>query len=803
MFVFYKYGSGLPDYTQLKQYEPPVVSRFYANDGRLFAEYAHEKRIFVPLKAIPKRITQTFLAAEDKNFYHHYGIDFVSILRSAIGNIKRIKDGRRPMGASTITQQVAKNFLLKEISTEISLDRKIKEAILSFRIERAYTKDHIFELYLNEIFLGNNSYGVASAALNYFNKSLNQLTIAEAAFLAALPKAPSRYNPRQHYELAKERRDWVIGRMLEDGLITKEEATKAIAEPIVVRDRGLSDVVDGSFFSEEVRRNLIAKFGDKVLYEGGLTVRTTLDPRLQRIAEKSLQNGLETYDKRHGWRGPVSKIELGDDWQTQLKHVPKAPGKGRFSQVVVLSTNKGSVEIGFENGEKGMVPLQEMRWANKFITPLSQGPAVSRVEDVVKKGDIILVEKAEGKSNEYKLCQIPKVSGALVAMNPHTGRVLAMVGGYSYNISQYNRATQAMRQTGSAFKPFVYLAALEKGVTPSTVIMDAPIAINMGWGLGIWRPKNFEDKFFGPTTVRVGFEKSRNAVSIRMTQERTGINQLIDVCKRFDITQNLPRQMATVLGSQEVTLLQMVTSIGMIANGGKKIKPIMIDRIQDRSGKTIVKADDRVCKNCTDQSNELMPPVITDQKEQVTDPVVAYQMTSLMQGVIHNKGTAQSVKKIFDYPSLAGKTGSTNDHKDAWFVGFSPDMVVGLYIGYDQPLTLGKKESGGKVAAPVFAHFMKDALKDVPPVPFKIPPGVRLVKVDHQSGVKTSGDGPNVIVEAFKVGTEAPVSASQFSTSNTSSEGTDDFNEQQNGEVLEIDNNVNRDDSLTGTGGMY
>lgn len=759
IYVFYQYGRGLPDYQQLASYEPPVVTRLYANDGRLFAEYAYEKRVFIPIEAIPKRIINTFLAAEDKNFYHHFGLDFGGILRAAIMNIKRAQDNKRPMGASTITQQVAKNFLLNSIAHETSLKRKIKEAILAFRIEWTYSKNHILELYLNEIYLGRSSYGVASAALNYFNKSLDELTIAEAAFLAGLPKAPSRYNPRRHPELAKARRDWVIGRMQAEGVITHKEAQEAISQPLVLKKRDHMEVVHADYFAEEVRRDLFKRYGAHGLYKDGLTVRTTLDPQLQNLAEKTLREGLETYDKRHGWRGPVAHIKLvkstADAWGNQLNTVPLPPGTDHWSLAIVLKLDAQAAHIGFADGSMGKIPLAGLKWAQKYIDAETRGPVVQKPRDVLSVGDVVLVDISDESEQEaiksYRLCQLPKVSGAIVVMDPHTGRVLGMSGGYNFDLSQYNRATQAQRQSGSAFKPFVYLAALEKGLGPSTKIMDAPIAIHMGYGLGIWKPTNYEDKFFGPTTLRVALEKSRNIPAVRLIHELVGIVRVIEIAKRLGVVDEMPKQLATVLGTEETTPLRLAAAYAMIANGGKWVTPTLIERLQDRKGKTIWSHQTRELQGEALYSwmYQDVPPVIDIRKE-VIDPAIAYQIVAILQGAITH-GTGRTVRRIMerDIP-LAGKTGSTNEHFDAWFVGFSPDLLVCVYVGFDGPRTLGPKEGGAKVASPIFAHFMKEALADRPAVPFRVPPGIRLVKVDRISGMKTKGEGPNVIIEAFR-----------------------------------------------------
>ncbi len=789
--IFYYYGAGLPDYKTLASYEPPVVSRLYSSDGKVFAEYAHEKRIYVPLDVVPTHVRNAFLSAEDKNFYTHFGIDIPSIIAAAITNLKRIGTSRRPIGASTITQQVAKNFLLTKISHMVSLERKIKEAILSLRIEKAYTKDYIFELYLNEVYLGSRSYGIAAAALNYFNKSLQELSIAEAAFFAALPKAPSRYHPKRNPKLTYARRNWVIDRMLIDGVITKEEAKQAKAEKIVLRKRNLSSVVKGNYFAEEVRRELIKTFGEKSVYQDGYVVRTTLDPRLQKIAEETLQEGLVTYDRNHGWRGAVGHISLKKEdasgegemapWVTSLGTVVQPAGMGNWHLAIVLDVQKEAAQIGFSDGRTGYIPLAELKWARRWINDEARGDIVRHAKQVLKVGDVVLTDVLyedlekdkkdkkqknaapvkEEKHQEpvlaihkgkqaFKLCQIPAVSGAIVAMDPITGRVLAMQGGYSFDLSQFNRATQAMRQTGSAFKPFSYIAAFEKGLTPSTVLEDTPLAIDLGYGLGIWRPKNWDEKFKGPITVRRSFELSRNVAAIRMVHEKVGMKNVVDVAKRFNVDRNMPVQLSGVLGASETTVLRLTAAYAMIANGGKLVAPSFFDHVQDRRGKTVLVNGYNLCTGCESQDpNEL--PFLRDLRPQVTDPVSAYQMTSLLRGAVE-RGLGRMMKSIPQ--QVVVKSGTTNDYRDAWMMGYSPTLVLGVYIGFDTPRTLGKKHYGSKVSGPVFKNFMERALKDSPVIPFKMPKGVKMVKVNAFTGGKAQGGEPNTIYEAFRPGTE-------------------------------------------------
>jgi penicillin-binding protein 1A len=672
---------------------------------------------------------------------------------------------------------------------------------LALRIEHAFTKDHILELYLNEIFLGNNSYGVAAAALNYFNKTLDQLTVSEAAFLAGLPKAPSRYDPKRNPELAIQRRNYVISRMEDEGIITSEQAAEAVKEPIVFNQRDMAEVVRADYFAEEVRRSILKEYGEHALYQGGLTVRTTVDPKLQTIAEKCLREGLQTYDRRHGWRGPVKTIDATKNWQEQLSQIPKPPGTNEWKLAVVLNPGKNAAEIGFVDGTKGQIPLKEMEWAQAYMDADTLGPAVTSTSVAVNKGDVILVASVveDGKdTGTYKLCQIPKVSGGLVAMDPHTGRVLAMQGGFSFAQSQYNRVTQAYRQPGSAFKPFVYLTALERGLTPSTVIMDAPFAINMGYGLGVWAPKNYKNDYFGPTTLRVALEKSRNTVTVRMVHDRVGMKYVVQTAKRFHIVDDMPMQLAMVLGAGETTMLRLTAAYATIVNGGKEVKPTFYDRIQDRKGKTIKVNDPRTCRGCDQQawiSNHTIPELV-DQSEQITSPATAYQMVSMMQGVI-DRGTGRTVRKILgDNRPLGGKTGSTNDSIDTWFVGFTPDMVVCAYMGFDEPKTLGKKEVGSLAAAPMAGNFLKEALEGQPAVPFRVPQGIKLVKVQRSSGKRSKGEGEDIITEAFKVNDELSSEVYRSDEDHSDSGGGSHHN---NNKTPSSDSSS----PMSGTGGIY
>jgi penicillin-binding protein 1A len=753
--VFYYFGRGLPDYRQLADYEPPVTTRVYAGDGRLLAEYATQKRIFVPITAMPRRVVNAFLAAEDSHFYIHPGVNVLSVVRAALTNLKNLGTGRRPVGASTITQQVAKTFLL---TNEVSIERKIKEAILAFRIERTFSKERILELYLNEIYLGRGSYGVAAAALNYFDKPLDDLTIPEAAFLGALPKAPNNYDPRRHPRAARARRDWVIERMESGSLITAAAARQAKQTLLYIRERKVTEFVTADYFNEEVRRGLATRYGYKKLYEGGLSVRTTLDPHFQDVATKAIRKGLRAYDRRHGWRGPLGRIDHTTDWLRRLAEMPPPPGLGSLRIAVVLGVDDAAARIGLADGRDGFIPLAEMKWARPNAKEQTLGPRVRKSADVLAPGDVVAVEpltkapdgKTEYPGGAYGLRQIPKVEGALVALDPHTGRVLAMVGGYAYERSQFNRATQAMRQPGSAFKPFVYLAALDFGFTPSTLILDAPFVIDQGPGLPKWRPGNYSQKFYGPSTLRLGVEKSRNLMTVRLAQT-IGMEKVVKYAERFGIVDTMQPALSMSLGAVETSLLRLTAAYAMLVNGGKRITPTLIDRIQDRHGRTVFRHDDRTCPRCnatywTSQS----VPTIPDNRRSVTDAGSAYQIVSILQGVIE-RGTGARLRKLGR--PLAGKTGTTNDSNDAWFVGFSPDLAVGVYTGFDEPQTLGKREQGASVAAPIWGDFIGEALKGKPTIPFRIPPGIRLVRVDSSTGELAVPGNRRIILEAFKPGT--------------------------------------------------
>jgi penicillin-binding protein 1A len=797
-YIISYYGRDLPDYNQLKDYEPPIVTRLYAGDGRLVAEFAQEKRVFVPVESIPDLVKNAFIAAEDKNFYEHQGVDIIAVARAVVQNIQNAGSGRRPVGASTITQQVAKNFLL---TNEVSYERKIKEAILAYRMEKAISKDRLLELYLNEIFLGFRAYGIAAASLQYFNKSLDELSVAEAAYLAALPKAPNNYHPVRKYDEAIARRNWVVDRMLEENFITRAEAELAKASPLKTVDGDESRVANAPYFAEEIRRTLADQYGEESLYGGGLVVRSTLEPRLQDIAVQALRDGLMAYDKRHGWRGALVRFETMDDWATQLSQVvPPESILQEWSLAVVIEVSASKAKIGFADQTQGTIPLEEAKWARESQNEgYALGPVVTDVNQVLKTGDVIMVEPLkDGPENHYALRQIPLIQGAVVAMDPHTGRVLAMQGGWQHDTSQFNRATQAQRQSGSAFKPFIYLAALEHGFTPATLILDAPFTLVDRPG-NVWSPTNYSGEYYGPTPLRVGVEKSRNLMTVRLA-DYLGLEMVADYAQRFGIIDNMPHFLSNALGASETTLLDLTTAYAMLVNGGKKIEPSLIDRIQDRRGNTVLKSDQRGCTNCGTlikwQNQDV--PQIPDEREQVADPRAAYQMVSILEGVVQ-RGTATRISSL-GYP-LAGKTGTTNESKDTWFIGFSPDLVVGVFAGFDDPRSLGKRETGASVAVPIFKDFMAAALKDTPPTPFRIPPGIRQVQINADTGVRAQPGDENLIWEAFVAGTEPTddmfiLDERGIMPASSSSGGTD-------GGEGEDDIIIDQQQSTQGTGGLY
>ena len=745
--VVFKYEQDLPDYTQLKNYEPPVMTRVHAGDGSVLAEYSHERRLYLPSSAIPALVKEAFISAEDKNFYTHNGVDPEGITRAAM---VLIEGGHRVQGASTITQQVAKNFLL---TNERSFDRKMKEALLSFRIESAYSKEKILELYLNEIYLGLGNYGVAAAALNYFGKSVHELSVAEVAYLAALPKGPNNYQPFTHRDKAIDRRNYVIDQMVKNGYVSQKDGDTAKAQPLGVTPRVLSpNTYYGGFFAEEVRRELGDKYGEKKLYEGGLSVRTTLDPKMQNIARKALADGLVRYDEAHGFRGPMRHIEIAGDWGPPLAEVQALGDVNPWRLAVVIEMNGNDAQIGLQPKHDPDGSVASARETGTMVQGAGLKWTKGTGRNGLTPGDVVYAEPVDAKAGQFRLRQIPEVGGAIVAMDPYTGRVFAMVGGFSYDQSNFNRATQAMRQPGSSFKPIVYATALDNGYTPSSIVLDEPITIDQGPGIPAWTPQNFEGKSGGPHTLRYGVEHSINQMTVRLARD-VGMPLIAEYAKRFGIYDDLPPYLSFSLGAGETTLMRMTTAYSMLANGGRKIKSTLIDRIQDRWGHTIYKHDERTCQSCNEvkfQSDE-PEPTLVDKREQVLDPLTAYQITSIMEGVIQ-RGTGVSIKAVGKH--LAGKTGTTNDAKDLWFVGYSPDLAVGVFMGYDRPRSLGDSAQAALYTAPIFRDFMQMALKNKPDIPFRVPPGIKLIMVDARSGQRSSGAG--AIAEAFKPGTAPP-----------------------------------------------
>ena len=726
-------SSDLPDAETLAKYEPPVTTRVHAYDGTLIAEFATERRLFVPIDDIPPLVKNAFIAAEDKNFYLHPGFDPTGIARALLTNLQS-SDGKRPEGASTITQQVARNFFL---SQDVDYVRKIKEILLSMRIEATFSKDKILELYLNQIFLGQNSYGVAAAALNYFDKSLEDLTIEEAAYLAALPKQPSRYHPVRDKEAAIGRRNYVIDQMIEVGYVSRADGEAAKKKDLVATLRPLGvRYDDAQYFAEEARRVITNKYGVDKLMMGGLSVRTTLDSKMQSIALNAFRVGLQRYDRPSGWHGPVTTIELGAGWEKRLDAIPWAKDVTNWRLAVVMDT-KGTWEIGFADGTTGKIPD-----ANRKLS--GSGKA--------KAGDVIYVETTK-EDGVYSLRQIPQVNGGLVILDPHSSRVLALVGGFSYYDSVFNRATQAMRQTGSSFKPFVYATALDNGYTPSSLILDGPVSLPMGNGK-VWRPQNSDGRYLGMATLRQGLEKSRNLMTVRLAYD-VGMKAVVDRVKRAGVYDKIDPVLANALGASETTVMRMAGGYATFLNGGRVIAPTIIDRIQDRYGKTIFRHDDRACDGCyapngwANQEEPLLPDIGREE----FDPRTGFQIATILQGVVQ-RGTARAAfKKLKDYP-IGGKTGTTNDARDVWFVGFTADLIIAAYVGYDQPKPLRRGSFGGTVVAPIVADIFETVLPDMGALPLRTPPGVVMMRVNAVSGRPTSAEDPGAIMEPFKLGTD-------------------------------------------------
>ncbi|MDA9071754.1 penicillin-binding protein 1A [Candidatus Pelagibacter sp.] len=727
--VLWAFSNNLPDYKFLKNYKPPVSSKVYSGKGELVSDFSTEKRIFVPYEAIPEKVIKSFLSAEDKNFFSHPGVDAKGVLRAIINNISNVLTSKRLEGASTITQQVAKNFLL---TNEVSLNRKLKEAILAFRIERSLSKERILELYLNQIYLGEGSYGVASASLEYFDKPISDLNYEEAALLAALPKAPSRYNPYKNMELAKFRRDLVLRNLLENEYIDNKKYNKFINSKILLKKRKKIFLEDARYYVEDIRKNVMNKFGFEKVYKQGLNINTPINLDLQKLATKSLREGLISYDKRKGWRGPLLNRKNLNNWNEGLKKLSLEKSIN-WNLAIVKKINKFSVEIETENKLQGLIKYENISWTKKEFNEL------------LKIGDIVYVENIN--KNNFSLRQLPEVNGSIVVMDPFTGRVLAISGGFSFKKSEFNRATQALRQPGSAFKPFIYALALENGYTPSTLILDAPLVLKQGSDLKMWKPENYGKKFYGPSTLRMGLEKSRNLMTVRIAQD-LGLKKIVKFSKRLRIYDNPSELLSISLGSAETTLLKLTSAYCSFVNGGKLISPIMIDRIQDSTGNTIFNNEKRKCVNCEQTSSlGIKYPKLEDNFPQIFSPETAYQMTSILEGAVQN-GTGRKLKDL--NLDLAGKTGTTNGNTDAWFIGFTSKLVIGVYVGSDNPKPLGKFETGAKIALPIFKSFVKRAIKKEEARPFKVADNILMMVIDPITGKKAEGQSKLTIIEAYK-----------------------------------------------------
>ena len=727
--VLWTYSNDLPDYKFLKSYKPPVSSKVYSGNGDLVADFSQEKRVFVPFNSIPKNVINAFLSAEDKNFFKHPGVDAKGVIRAVINNISNILSSKRLEGASTITQQVAKNFLL---TNEVSLNRKIKEAILAFRIERALSKERILELYLNQIYLGSGAYGVAAASLEYFDKSIKDLNYSEAALLAALPKAPSRYNPYRDPDIAKFRRNLVLKNLLDNNYLTSEWYEKLTKEEIILKKNKKIYLEDAQYFIEDVRKSVIETLSYDKVYKQGFNINTPIDLNLQTIATKSLRDGLIAYDKRKGWRGPLTNKIYNSEWKKDLEKY-KLENSINWKLAIVKKINKFSAEIETEDNIEGVIEYQSISWTKKEFNKL------------LKPGDIIYVKNL--KENIFNLQQLPKVNGGIVVMDPFTGRVLALSGGFSFKQSEFNRATQAKRQPGSAFKPFVYALALDNNFTPTSLVLDAPLVLDQGDDLKMWKPENYGKKFYGPSTLRVGLEKSRNLMTVRIAQN-LGVEKIVDFSKALKIYDNPEELLSISLGSAETTLLKLTSAYSVFVNGGKLVEPILIDRIQDSEGNTIFNNDKRKCINC-DQISYLTNdyPEIKNNYTQIFSPETAFQMTSILEGVVQ-RGTAKKLKDL--NLNIAGKTGTTNKNTDTWFIGFTSNLLVGVYVGSDNPTPLGKYETGSKTALPIFKSFISDSINKNDARPFKAAKGTVMMVVDPLTGQKAKFNSKNTIIEVFK-----------------------------------------------------
>ena len=727
--ILWSYSNNIPDYKFLKNYKPPVSSKVYSGNGNLVADFSKEKRIFVPINTIPKNVINAFLSAEDKNFFKHPGVDAKGVLRAIINNFKNILTSKRLEGASTITQQVAKNFLL---TNEVSINRKIKEAILAFRIERALSKERILELYLNQIYLGSGAYGVAAASLEYFDKSIRELDYSEAALLAALPKAPSKYNPYRNKKLAKFRRDLVLKNLLENNFLSQEEYKNLKRQNINLKKKKKVYLEDSQYFIEEVRKKVIDDLTYEKVYKQGFNINTPINLELQKISTISLREGLIEYDKRKGWRGPLTNKNYSKNWFEGLGKYNLEKSIG-WEISIVREVNKFSAKIETKSNFQGTINYNDITWTKKEL------------EDLLRPGDIIYVKKINQK--EYSLKQLPKINGGIIIMDPYTGRVLALTGGFSFKNSEFNRVTQALRQPGSAFKPFVYALALENNYTPSSLVLDAPLVLDQGSDLKLWKPQNYGKKFYGPSTLRVGLEKSRNLMTVRIAQD-LGINKIVNFSKALEIYENPDELLSISLGSTETTLIKLASAYSSFVNGGKLVNPILIDRIQDSEGNTVVNNELRFCKNC-DQISYTSDdyPEVEDNYKKVFSPETAYQMTSLLEGVV-KRGTGKKLNKL--KLNLAGKTGTTNENTDAWFIGFTSNLVVGVYVGLDNAEPLGKFETGSKTALPIFKKFVEMAIKKSDARPFKVADGITMMVVDPSTGEKANFNSKNTIMEAYK-----------------------------------------------------
>jgi len=727
--VLWAFSNNLPDYKFLKNYKPAVSSKVYSGDGELVNNFSSEKRIFVPYKAISEKVINSFLSAEDKNFFSHPGVDARGVLRAVVNNISNVLASRRLEGASTITQQVAKNFLL---TNEVSLNRKIKEAILALRIERALSKQRILELYLNQIYLGEGTYGVASASLEYFDKPISELNYDEAALLAALPKAPSRYNPYKNTKLAKFRRDLVLKNLLENKYINEKNYKEFVNNKINLKKRKKTFTEDTSYYVEDIRKDIVDKLGFDKVYKQGLNISTPINLNLQKIAIKSLREGLINYDKRKGWRGSVSSNKKLDNWNNDLDKY-RLEKSINWDLAIIKKIDKFSVEIETEKKISGIIKYENITWVKKEFN------------EILEVGDIVYVENL--KENIFALRQLPEINGGIVVMDPYTGRVLSLSGGFSFKKSEFNRATQASRQPGSAFKPFIYALALENGYTPSTLILDAPLVLEQGSDLKMWKPENYGKKFYGPSTLRMGLEKSRNLMTVRIAQD-LGLKKIVNFSKQLGIYENPSELLSISLGSAETTLLKLTSAYSSFVNGGKLVKPIMIDRIQDSEGNTIFNNEKRKCLNC-DQISFLSEnyPIIVDEFLQIFSAETAYQMTSILEGTVQN-GTGKNLKDL--NLDLGGKTGTTNSNTDTWFIGFTSKLAIGVYVGSDNPKSLGRYETGAKTALPIFKSFVKNAVKKEDARPFKVADNIIMRVIDPVTGKKPDMRAKSTIIEAYK-----------------------------------------------------